>query len=211
MRAKHSKGPFRVVFWRALDIFDLSIFQFSLALLKKPLVMCFSQIYKKNNVTIFQNQRYIGILCTGAFLYVLNSFVLIFNKFWFSSLLVEVRGTGHYEKFTAWGSKFVLPHWGLEWALKPVMYSVGNVPGSFPGQLHWKMSKGKKPTQIPTGDPQITKQTLKHCAMLACLFVYCIFILTGWGRGIKSVYTQIRTRDSQITRPALYNWARQAC
>ena len=76
------------------------------------------------------------VLCTWVFLNVLYRFVLIFNKFWFSSLLVGVRGTGWYEKFTARGSKFVLPHWGLEWALKPVMYSVGNVPGSIPGHLH---------------------------------------------------------------------------
>ena len=68
-------------------------------------------------------------------MYLLYRFVLIFNKFWFSSLL---GGTGRYEKFTARGSKFVLPHWGLEqgleegwgWAMKPVMYSVG--PGFDP-------------------------------------------------------------------------------
>jgi len=62
------------------------------------------------------NVRYfLSILCTGVFLYVLYRFVLIFNKFWFSSLLLGVRGIGRYEKFTARGSKFVLPHWGLEW------------------------------------------------------------------------------------------------
>jgi len=62
-------------------------------------------------------------------------FLFISNKFWFSSLQLGVRGTGRYEKFTARCSKFVLLHWGLEWALKPVMYSVGNVSGSIPGQL----------------------------------------------------------------------------
>ena len=103
---------------------------------------------------------------------------------------------------------------GLEWALKPVMYSVGNVPSSIPGHLHWKMFKGKNPTQIWTGDPQITRPTLNHCAMLACLFwielIGYSYWLHGWGRGIKSVYTQIRTRDTQVSRPALYHWARQA-
>ena len=31
-----------------------------------------------------------------------------------------------------------------------------------------------------------------------------IFILNGWGRGIKTVYTQVRTRDTHITRPEYF-------
>ena len=38
---------------------------------------------------------------TGALLYTLYRFLFISNKFWFSSLLLGVRGTGPYEKFTA--------------------------------------------------------------------------------------------------------------
>jgi len=36
-------------------------------------------------------------------------------------------------------------------------------------------------------------------------------MLNGWGRGIKTVYTQIRTQDTHITRPALYNCAMLTC
>jgi len=146
----------------------------------------------------------------GAFLYVLYRFVLIFNKFWFSSLLVEVRGTKRYEEPTAQGSKFVLPHWGLEWDLKPVMSSVGNIPGSIPGQLHWKMSKGKKFELGPT-DHRANIELLCYAGLLILDWTGCIFILAGWGRGIDSVYTQIQTRDTQIMRRPLNHCAMLAC
>ena len=69
----------------------------------------------------------------------------------------------------------------------------------------------QKHTKIRTRAPQIMRRPLKHCAMLACLYLLVwsewIFILISLGRGIKTFQIEIRTRDIHFTRPALYHCA----
>jgi len=49
-------------------------------------------------------------------------------------------------------------------------------------------------------DHQATTEPLCYAGLLILNGTEWKIILSGWGRGIKAVYTQIRTRDTQIIR-----------
>jgi len=60
-------------------------------------------------------------------------------------------------------------------------------------------------------DYQANTEPLCYAGLLILIWTEWIFILNGWGRGIKSVFTQIQTQDTQIMRQPLNHWAMQAC
>jgi len=64
-------------------------------------------------------------LCTGAFLYVPYSLLLISNMFKFTALCVQAYSTVYNLTSEVTTLCTILPHWGLEgggMALKPCMY-----------------------------------------------------------------------------------------
>ena len=60
-------------------------------------------------------------------------------------------------------------------------------------------------------DYEAITEPLCYVGLLTLNLSEWIFILNGWGRAIESVCTQIRTRDTHITRPALNHCAMVLC